>query len=357
METLKIPKGSDDIHSLSASLYSQELNELKIEKLSNRITIISFILPCLIGAVLLYAYMDINHRVVDAKDSGQNEIQLITQEMEGKINAMNVEMARLKFTQEQQLPAITAQIEELSVLKANREETLASLETLEKEVAHTADQYKAAIHIIDRTSKENLAIINTTGDRLKENAQTFEETTTQRLTTVETQLNEALRAVETRVNESLTAFKSALKKDLSRMETLNLSLASYEMTIKTLGKDLAETKSAFSKQVQQTISRNELESVKKQLQGKTDRETLTTELDRLRKTVDAQLKQLENKFSKALATVEGGEPAGSVASTSKKTKQLPSTSKRPLSPAKKESAPLIITVPEPGKILETDLTQ
>ncbi len=333
METLKISK-EDDIHSLSASIYKQELNELKIEKLGNRITIISFILPCLIGAIVFYAYMDINHRVVDAKDSGQTEIQQITQDMEDKINAMNVEMAKLKFSQEQQLPAITAQIEELSVLKANREDTLAALETLKKEVTHTTDQYKAAIHIIDRTSKENLGIINTTGDRLQKNAEAFEQSTTQRLTTVETQLNEALRAVETRFNGAITALEATIKKDLSRMESLNLSLASYEMTMKTFGKDL--------------------ESLNTQLKKKISQETLTNGLDQLRKTVETRLQQIENRLSKALAAMDKGKTQ-SVVSKSRKTGETDSKDKKKNSPTKPE--PIIIMVPESGKISEKDLTQ
>ena len=351
METLKTSK-ENDIHSLSASIYKQELNELKIEKLGNRITIISFILPCLIGAIIFYAYVDINHRVVDAKDSGQTEIQLITREMEDKINAMNVEMARLKFSQEQQLPAITAQIEELSVLKANREETMAALETLEKEVAHTTDQYKAAIHIIDRTSKENLAIINTTGDRIKKNAEAFEQSTTQRLTTVETQLNEALKGVENRFNEAIMALETSIKKDIARMETLNLNLASYEMTMKTFGEDLAETKSAFNKKLKQTMSRQDLENINTQLKKKISRQTLTNGLDQISKTVDTRLQKLENKLSKALSAMEKRNTQ-SVASP-KATVTKPNKKQ---SPAKSKPEPLIIMVPESGKISESDLTQ
>ncbi len=352
METLKISKENDDIHSLSASIYKQELNELKIEKLGNRITIISFILPCLIGAIVFYAYMDINHRVVDAKDSGQTEIQMITQEMEDKINAMNVEMARLKFTQEQQLPAITAQIEELSVLKANREDTLAALETLEKEVAHTTEQYKTAIHIIDRTTKENLGIINTTGDRLKKNAEAFEQSTTQRLTTVETQLNEALRAVENRFNGAITALEASIKKDLSHMESLNLSLASYEMTMKTFGEDLAETKLAFNRQLKQTITRKDLENLNIQLKKKIGQDALTNGLEQLRKTVNTRLQQIENRLSNALSTMDK-QKTQSVASSG----TTVAKDKKKTSPTKTKPEPIIIMVPESGKISETDLTQ
>jgi len=346
METLKISR-EDGAPSFSATFYKQELNELKIEKLGNRITIISFILPCLIGAILIYLYMDITHRVVDAKDSGKNEIELITQDMEIKINATNVKIAKLKFSMDQQLPAITAQIEELSVLKANREETLASLESLKTDVAHNTDHYQAAIHMLDQTNKENMAIINKTGDRLKNNAQAFEQRISQRMETFETQSNETLAAVETRFNETLTAVETSLKKDLARMETLNLNLASYEMTMKTLGEDLSQTKTAFNKKLQQTVSQKEVESLKNQLKQKINQEALTTEIDKLNKSIDTRLTQLEKNVNNALG--DASRPA--------RTKTISSTTPTKSQSETKKTDPQVIAVPEPGKISETDLTQ
>ncbi|SMC93827.1 hypothetical protein SAMN02746065_11616 [Desulfocicer vacuolatum DSM 3385] len=331
METLKISE-EDTAPSLSASFYKQELNELKIEKLGNRITIISFILPCLIGAILVYAYMDINHRVVDAKDSGKSDIELVSQDMELKINAINVEIAKLKFSLDQQLPGITAQIEELSALKANREETLASLEGLKKEVAVNRDQYQSAIHILDRTSKENLAIINKTGERLNNNAQAFEEKISRRMENLETQSN-----------ETFATFKSSLKKDITRMENLDMNLASYEMTMKTLGEDLSQTKKAFKEQLKNMVSQKEMATLKNQLKQKINQDALTGGLAKLNKRIDTRLKQLEKNINKALSST--GNPA--------------KIKKRAAKPPKKsqKSAPLVISVPEPGKISETDLTQ
>jgi hypothetical protein len=293
--------------------------------------------------------MDINHRVVDAKDFGQSELELISQDMEIKINAINVEIAKLKFSQDQQLPAITAQIEELSVLKANREETLASLESLKREVAHNTDQYKTAIHILDRTSKENLAIINKTGDRLKNNAKTFEQRISQRMENIETQSNEALTAIETRFNGALTAFEISLKKDLDRMESLDLSLTSYEMTMKTLGEDLIQTKAAFNKQLKQTVSQKELKNLKNQLKLKINQEAFASGLAQLNKTINTRLKQLEKNVNQALSNA--ARPAKTQSRTSK-------AKVRQTSPPKtKKTIPLVITVPESGKISETDLTQ
>jgi len=84
--------------------------------------------------------------------------------------------------------------------------------SLKADLAHNTDQYQGAIHIIDRTNKENLAIINETGDRLTNNAQAFEQGISQRMENLETQSNETLVAVETRFNETLTAFETSLKK-------------------------------------------------------------------------------------------------------------------------------------------------
>ena len=352
---MKISKGNDAA-SISASLYKQELNELKIEKLGNKITIISFILPCLIGAILFYVYMDINNRVVDAKDSGKSEIQMMAQDVEAQLNAMNVEVARLKFSLEQELPAITARIEELGALKANREETLASLGTLEKEVANTAEQYKSAIHIIDRTSRENLSIINKTGDRLQENATAFEERITQQLETAETNFKVAMAAVEGKITHAVSTVKNAVESDLERLESLNLNLASYETTIKTLGEDLKLAKTDFNTRLKQTVQQDAFESLKARMHQKVEQKDLEKALKDLKAQLTLRLSRLEKemanpKISPAKAAPHTrATPPGATSQTKNRAPAL--KQKKP-----KPEPPLIITVPEPGKILEGDLSQ
>ncbi len=56
----------DSDNEITDSIYHQEINSLKIDKLSNRVTIISIIIPCLIGAILIFAYLDMKERVVGA---------------------------------------------------------------------------------------------------------------------------------------------------------------------------------------------------------------------------------------------------------------------------------------------------
>ena len=50
----------DDKPGIEGEMFQQEANTLKIEKLSQRVTIISVIIPCIIIAILAFVYLDIN---------------------------------------------------------------------------------------------------------------------------------------------------------------------------------------------------------------------------------------------------------------------------------------------------------
>ena len=131
------------------------------------------------------------------------------------------------------------------------------------------------------------------------------------------------------------------------MESLDLNLASYEMTMKTLGEDLSQTKAAFNKKLQQTVSQKEVESLKSQLKQKITQEAMNNGLDKLKKSIDTRLTELEKNVNKALGN----------ASKPARTKTISSKPQTKSPPETKKTAPLIISVPEPGKISETTLTQ
>ena len=69
---------------ITDSIYQQEINSLKIDKLSNRVTIISIIIPCLIGAILIFGYLDMKERVVDVDITKNSQFEKISQQLEEK---------------------------------------------------------------------------------------------------------------------------------------------------------------------------------------------------------------------------------------------------------------------------------
>ena len=66
----------------AGEFYHEEMKDLRIEKLSQRITLILILLPCLIAVAIYFGYRNLAGRVSQSHDTGSLEIQRLTQELE-----------------------------------------------------------------------------------------------------------------------------------------------------------------------------------------------------------------------------------------------------------------------------------
>ncbi len=73
-----------------------EINELRLEKVSQRVTLISIMIPVLIVIVLVIAYLDIKKRVVRTEDTGTIEFQKLSTDLESRFSSLSVRQARLE---------------------------------------------------------------------------------------------------------------------------------------------------------------------------------------------------------------------------------------------------------------------
>jgi chromosome segregation ATPase len=62
--------------------YHEEVKDLRVEKLGQRITLISILLPCLIAVAIYLGYRDLTGRVNQGQDSGNIEVQKLSKQME-----------------------------------------------------------------------------------------------------------------------------------------------------------------------------------------------------------------------------------------------------------------------------------
>ena len=106
--------------------YKEEIEDQRVKKLSRRITIISIIIPCLIGVILFFVYRDLKMRVGIIHDTGTTEVKTLSKELELRFSSLSVKQADLEN-------ALNKRIESL-------EKTTASLQTNLKE-ATTAIKY------------------------------------------------------------------------------------------------------------------------------------------------------------------------------------------------------------------------
>ncbi len=73
-----------------------QVDELRIEKLSTRVTIISIIIPVLIVVVLVFAYLDIKKRVIRTEDTGASVVENMSKDMESRFSTLSVRQANLE---------------------------------------------------------------------------------------------------------------------------------------------------------------------------------------------------------------------------------------------------------------------
>ncbi|MCP4114932.1 MAG: hypothetical protein GY737_05900 [Desulfobacteraceae bacterium] len=266
-----IPMGGPDTGTdeLTAAMYRQELNELKIEKLGNRITIISVILPCLIGAVLFFAYMDMKERMASVHDTGQTEVQEVAEDLGTKLNAMTVDLAGVQHTLATRLPdfdrtlkALESNIARLTTTKAEKSEITQAVTRIEKTVSDVSDN----------AGRNNQAIktLEKTNARLKADAGSISRSVA---TAVKTGKAAAKKAA--RLEASIANLTAALKTEQGKVKTLKARAAEDGETIAFLQKELSLVKKkadtldrAF---VDQSVLDDELDRIKSEYDQKIDR--------------------------------------------------------------------------------------
>ncbi len=64
------------------AFYREEIKDLRVEKLSQRIMLLSILLPILIGVAIFFAYRDLTGRVDHGQDTGSLEVQRLSRKLE-----------------------------------------------------------------------------------------------------------------------------------------------------------------------------------------------------------------------------------------------------------------------------------
>ena len=143
-------------------LYHEEMKDLRIEKLNQRITLISILLPCLIAVAIYFGYRDLTSRVHQGRDSGNLEVQKLSKQMEELSNKFNEKLITFSTTlsaQEQdfgnsisgKLKTINNNIEVLNKniksINEGLKQTKGALKKLDKAKADTKSQKTAIANL------------------------------------------------------------------------------------------------------------------------------------------------------------------------------------------------------------------
>lgn len=282
------PEFNEDDAQMTESGYHEEINTLKIDKLSNKITIISIIIPVMIGAILAFAYLDMKERVVDVDQTKQSQVDQITMQLEEKLNALDVKIAKNRFDLENSLPdlqekniALEGQLSKLNTTKADNKKIQADFSKLNKKVTANAASDKTILANMDKIGKKTTAAIAS-------NQSQFEKTAKQ-------------------IKNEITLFKEEFDARL-------LELSDYEQQIGLLRKDLSLLDKKFKRMEQAQVSQADLtketDLLKKDIaaQKKTFAQQLVILEDKLAADIIALKKKMGVQKSSAAAPVQKPKP-------------------------------------------------
>ncbi|MFH2058610.1 MAG: hypothetical protein ABIJ59_06895 [Pseudomonadota bacterium] len=234
----------EDENQIQGSNYHEEMNTLKIDKLSNKITIISIIIPVMIGALLIFAYLDMKERVFDADQTKQNQVDQISRQLEEKLNALDVKIAKNRFDLENTLPALQektialdGKLVKLNNNKAEKETIQTQFSSLIQNVNANIEKMKNDILVTIKTNQKQL---DKTAQQLKEEITLFKEEFDARLLELsdyEQQIGVARKDL------------SLLDKKYKRLEQDQLSKEHFNTQMDQIEKDMAAQKAAYSQEI------------------------------------------------------------------------------------------------------------
>lgn len=237
----QLPDDPETAEEIESSMYHQEINTLKIEKLANRVTIISVIIPCIIIAILAFAYLDMKERVVDVGQTKGSQVEHLAKKMDEKLNALDVRIAEAKYQLDEKLPdlikkgeALENQLAKISAAKADQKSVEAQVKQLEKKIQTNAGRDKTTMAAMERINQDLLAAIkeNNTqfkskADQIKEEMQLFKEEFDARLmelSAYEQQIGQLGKSVSL-MDKQMKTLKSDMDKRMEyRFDQLRLTL-------------------------------------------------------------------------------------------------------------------------------------
>ena len=153
--------------------FQEEMENIRIEKLSNRMTFISVLIPCLIGIIIFIAYLDIKKRVTTVHDTGTMEVQSLSKDLETKLSSLSSQYKQLENSLpkiENSISSLQAEIKEAttairyirSARKTDNKKFDTSIANLEKKTTSSTNELKT----IDTDFNNKLANLSKTADKI-----------------------------------------------------------------------------------------------------------------------------------------------------------------------------------------------
>jgi chromosome segregation ATPase len=155
------------------AILQDELRELKIEKLGQRVTLLTILIPCMIGVILVITYLDIKDRVTRSYDTGAIGVQKLSKDLASKFSSLSLEQAKIKDIQAKTIPELekSAAFLKSRITKLQKSMTQVTASTISRgELTRVAENLSNKIADIPQDLKPDLEAFTLADDQMAEDA-------------------------------------------------------------------------------------------------------------------------------------------------------------------------------------------
>jgi hypothetical protein len=237
--------GNDD--ESPETVLQEDLQKLKIEKLSNRVTLLTILIPFVIGIILVIAYLDIKGRVAQTHTSEATSLERLSKDLDAKFSSLSLEQAKIKDIHSKKMPSIEKSI---SFLQSGLKTTQSLLKKLESSSLNR-EEFSRAIESLSGKNQE-------LSDSVKIEIETLKDIGNQMGKDVE-DVSNSLYALRENLSEMKYGF-DRLNADISNLsdekigkKELNLALKLREISNR---QELLKTKVTLDKKIDNLMKEN-----------------------------------------------------------------------------------------------------
>jgi len=273
------------------SFYHEEFKDLRLERLSQRLTFLMILLPCLTAVALYFGYQDLSGKLSRRNDSGSQDIQRLTEELDGLSQEFNQKLITFSTT-------LSSQDKDFGTSIKSR------LFTINKDIVILQQEFKSLNEEIKRSLKQNTATI--------EKLQSSKADKKSQAVAIE-KINGTINPLMAEIQKLKTVRRDlkAISGDMTKLEKkLTTNLAALADTARQTGAKNAQMEASLAELSSKTINKDalalEIFKLKKKFQSQISREvadinqrldTIRLEVDRTETIVGPEKKSLK-KISK-----------------------------------------------------------
>jgi len=147
MEEKKQPEFKINIDAVHSDSFIREKKDLRIEKLNQKVTIISIIFPCIIVVLLLIIYFDIKNKITGVHDSGSMEIQNLSKNIDKKTAELSSHYSKIEESFEKRTSMLKTEfqnsVKDIKEAKAEKTEVANSITEINKQISAVRNDLSA----------------------------------------------------------------------------------------------------------------------------------------------------------------------------------------------------------------------